>query len=59
MPNDDVTAAGGWYIFENIVFVAAGWTVLLPRVFQRSKSFPLKVEQPTPWHARHQAGVKR
>ncbi len=25
----------GQYIFKNVVFVAAGWTVLLPAVFPR------------------------
>ena len=30
----------GQYIFKNLVFVAAGWTVLLPHVFPRQVSAP-------------------
>ena len=32
----------GQYIFKNIVFVAAGWTVLLPQLFSNSK--PVETE---------------
>lgn len=47
----------GQYIFKNIVFVAAGWTVLLPHVFPRSKPLASKLEPSTPLGARHQPGV--
>ncbi len=47
----------GQYIFKNIVFVAAGWTVLLPHVFPRSKSLTSKIERTTPLRARTQPGV--
>lgn len=36
----------GQYIFKNIVFVAAGWTVLLPSVLPQAK--PIDLENETP-----------
>lgn len=36
----------GQYIFKNVVFVAAGWTVLRPHVFGERKRNPRAVERP-------------
>ncbi|MEQ9406816.1 MAG: DoxX family membrane protein [Fuerstiella sp.] len=46
----------GQYIFKNIVFLAAGWTVLLPYVFPRQQARPSLVatsRQPLPQSSRN------